>query len=403
MILSVLFVLSGLSVLNYQSHLCRLFYCVFMFHPNLIVENFRSATEIGFPYNTASPSDNISEFHVTSNYSLPKYFNNGTDTAKWIDDHYVTGLVVLKIRNTTNASLLYENYYRGNNRSTKTISWSTGKSFVSTLVGIAAQEGLIKSLDDKASDYVPKLINKPYGNVTIKNLLQMSSGIHFDENYDDPLSDVNIMSYYVGLGFDFDNFIYDMTKIEDIEQGTVLNYISSDTQVLGMVLQRVINDTLTSYLEEKIWKKIGTECELNWLMDNDVAKRELYFGTINTCTRDYARFGWLYFNKGRSPVDGTVLIDEKWIRDATNASSTHLLPGNTKYDNLGYGYQWWIPNGNDGEYVAIGVYGQFIYVNPRYQVVIAMNSAYPKYASEDKPDSDAINMLRIIAQSAANY
>jgi hypothetical protein len=372
-----------------------------MFHSSFIVENFRSVTELGFPYNTAQPSNDVSIFNIVTNYSLPLYFDK-KDTNKWINDNYVTGLVALKIRNLTNASLLYENYYRGNNHNTKTISWSTGKSFVSALVGIAMQDGLIKSIDDKVDKYIPTLINKSYGNVTIKNLLQMSSGIYFNEDYNDPVSDVNKMSYYIGLGFDFDDFITAMVKMD--EQGIVLNYISTDTQVLGMVLQSVLNDTLTNYLENKIWKQIGTECELNWLMDNDIARRELYFGTINTCTRDYARFGWLYLNKGKSPLDGKQLIDEKWINDSTNVSSIHLLPQNTKYNNLGYGYQWWIPDGNDGEYIAIGVYGQFIYVNPRYQTVIAMNSAYPKYsAEENKYEAEAINMFRTIAQDSINY
>jgi len=183
-----------------------------MFHPSFIVENFKSATEVGIPYNTAYPGNNISIFDDDTNYSLP----TNSNIVKWIDDHYVTGLVILKVRNVTRASLLYENYYRGNHWLAKTISWSTGKSFVSALIGIAVQKNLIKSINDKVSDYLPQLINKSYGDVMIKNLLQMSSGIKFDEDYDNPMSDVNMMSYYIGLGFNFDDFIMGLTKIKNM-------------------------------------------------------------------------------------------------------------------------------------------------------------------------------------------
>jgi len=374
----------------------RILFTTFMFHPSVIVDNFRNVDKTGFPYHNATASDATSKFYSAINYTLP------TDNIeKWLVDHYATGFVILKVQDTINATLLYEKHLRGNDATTKTISWSTGKSYVSALVGIAVDEGLI-NISDRVSKYVPKLADHPYGNVTIKNLLQMSSGIRFNEDYNDTFSDVNMMGYTIALGSDFDNFILTLTK--EREQGQILNYISTDTQVLGMALQAAINSSLTRYLKDKVMAEIGVECDLYWLIDNHVAERELYFGTINTCTRDYARFGWLFLNGGKSPLTGRQVISEKWVRDSTTASETHLLPQNTKYHGLGYGYQWWIPYGDDGEYVAIGVYGQFIYVNPRYQIVIAMNSAFAKYPEvENEYEMEAIEMFRKIARESVVY
>jgi CubicO group peptidase (beta-lactamase class C family) len=273
---------------------------------------------------------------------------------------------------------------------TKTISWSVGKSFVSALAGIAFDEGKITSLDDPAKKYVPSLTSSAYGNVTIRNLLKMSSGIKFDENYFDMRSDINSMSRYIALGYDFDIFIAQLQR--EREQGLEFKYISTDTQVLGMVVQGAINQSLTSYLEQKIWKHIGVECDLFWLMDNDKSQRELYFGTINTCTRDFARFGWLYLNKGLSPLDSRRLISEKWVDVSTSKIQSW---------KIGYGYHWWIPNGIESEYLAMGVYGQYIYIAPKYNIVIAMNSANPNYS--EKLDLQAIELFRAMVNNYVSF
>jgi CubicO group peptidase (beta-lactamase class C family) len=183
---------------------------------------------------------------------------------------------------------------------------------------------------------------------------------------------------------DLNEFIKTLKR--DKEPGIAHNYISIDTQILGMVLKGATGQSLTSYLEEKIWKKGGFESECCWLLDNERSAMELAFGTLNFRTRDFARFGWLYLNKGLSPLDGTRLIDSKWIEDSVSVTEPYLKPNYP--DILGYGYQWWIPGKEDdareccGDYLAIGVYNQFIYVDPISGIVIARNSANPNYNNE---------------------
>jgi CubicO group peptidase (beta-lactamase class C family) len=295
----------------------------------------------------------------------------------WLKEHWTTGLVILKIDSPTKAKLLHESYYLGNNCNTKTISWSVGKSVVSALIGIAISDGKIKSVDDDVTMYIPQLKTSAYDGVKIKNVLQMSSGVKFNEDYDDIFSDINRMAYWIAMGYNLIDFIKTLQR--DKEPGTVHNYISIDTQVLGMVLKNATGQSLTSYLEEKLWKNCGFESECFWLIDNEQSATELAFGTLNSLTRDYARFGWLYMNKGLSPLDGTRILDSEWINDSTTIkiNDQHLRPNYP--DQFGYGFQWWIPGDelnpseNKGDYLAIGVYNQ---------IVIARNSANPNYNKE---------------------
>lgn len=381
----------------------KIFTALTFFSKKYIRGNFRSVTSLGWPYRTAKHGL-TARFTNVEFKNLPLSFNfkdQNFGLRNWIDKHQVTGLVVLKIDSITKANLVHESYYLGNYSKTKTISWSINKSVVSALIGIAISEGKIKSINDKITDYVPELKNSGYDGVKIKHALQMSSGISFTEDYSDTFSDINCMSYSLALGYGVNNFI---SKLDSHYQpGTMFNYVSSDTQVLAMVLKNVIGDyTLTSYLEDKIWSKGGFESDCDWLIDNERDQMELAFGTLNASTRDYARFGWLYLNKGLSPLDGTRLINEEWIRES-------IIPRTmSSYQNkLGYGYQWWIP-GNAGEtvrgdYMAIGVYGQFIYVDPMNNIVIAMNSANHNYNSEvdcygvNTGELEAVELFRAVS------
>lgn len=384
-----------------------------LFDQNKIVHNFRNMDTLGFSYNIAYHGINIANFNKNQDqkFMLPEFFNSEYkcyNVDVWLEENWVTGLVVLKINNITNATLLSEQYYRGNDRYSKVISWSTGKSFVSALVGIAIQKGYINSINDHVTKYVPVLKESGYNEVKIKDVLQMSSGVKFDEDYANFWSDINKMSRTIALGGNFDNFMISLQQETQQNQSKkVHNYISTDTQVLGMVIKGATNESLTEFLQKNLWGLGGFECDLFWLLDNCDSQRELAFGTINTCTRDYARFGWLYLNKGKSPLDGKQLISDEWINKSVTSDEPYLMPGTNKKFPLGYGYQWWIPenpNNNTqplGDYLAIGVYGQFIYVSPMHNVVIAMNSANPNYnMRSDLLELETIEMFRAIANEA---
>ena len=399
---------------NNSNILKRAFEFTSLFNKDKIVHNFRTMNEKHIPYHYLKHKKNISEFYVNKSYNklitLPNYFTHNNakhNLNKWLDDHWTTGLVVLKIDNVTNARLLHEKYYLGNNKKSKVISWSTGKSITSLLVGLAIQDGYIKSINDKVSEYINSLSDCAYGNITIKNLLQMSSGIKFDENYFDTWADINVMLRQIIIGNDLENYVKTL-QINNI-QGTTHNYISADTQILGMVVRNAINETLTNYLQRKVWNKGGFECDLYWLHDNHKLETEFAFGTINTCTRDYARIGWLYLNNGKSPLDGKQIINEKWIVDSVTPDSSHLMPGVNKFP-LGYGYQWWVPGCEHNitqicdDYLAIGIYNQFIYVSPKNKIVIAKNSAYVNYDKDSElSELESISMFRTIANKLKQY
>ena len=382
-----------------------------LFDKNNIVHNFRNMDQIGFSYNLGSKGNIVANFTEDLNYQLPTFFvhnNQSYNMTDWLSNHSTTGLVILKIDNTTSAKLLYENYYLGNDVNSKVISWSTGKSIVSALIGIAISEGKIKSINDNVADYAIELRNTSYDGITIKNVLQMSSGIDFNENYFDLFSDINKMSRYIAFEYELTDLIKSLKR--KTEQGTVNKYISIDTQILGMVLKNAVNDTLTNYLQEKIWRPAGFECDFYWLRTNDNSKMELAIGTINACVRDYARFGWLYINKGKSPLTGSQIIPEEWIKQSVTPDKSYLMPNQNKKFPLGYGYQWWIPGcANDntklcGDYLAIGVYNQFIYISPKHNIVIAKYSAYANYETDsDESELTAISAFRHLAKVFSKY
>lgn len=314
--------------------------------------------------------------------------------------------------------MAYEQYFRGNNQATKCISWSVGKSVVSALFGIAVAEGKIKSIESQTvTDFVPELKGSGYDGVRLKDVLQMSSGVAFNEDYGSFFSDINRMGRTLAFGGSIQAFVKSLKR--EIEPGTKNHYISMDTQALGLVLRAATGMTLTEYLQEKLWPHVGMEADVRWSLDNEVDQMELAFGTLHAVTRDYARFGWLYLNQGKSPLDGKQLIPMAWVKDSVTPDAPHLQPGDHGHPPwglrmyephdpaLGYGYQFWIPGHPDdiknpsssklgGEYMAIGVYNQFIYVSPEHGVVIAKNSAYP-FFNDDDNEEQSIEAFRAIA------
>lgn len=347
----------------------RLWKVMSLFDEDHIVENFRSMPDM-FPYHEIHRGEKVFEFE-TALQDLPETFEYNGKTYRiedLLENTWTTGLIVIK-----NDKILFEKYYRGNTRDTLNISWSVGKSFVSALVGIAIEEGYIQGVDIPVTDYAPELKGSGYDGVPLKHVLQMSSGVRFDEDYGAFFSDINRMGRVIAMGDSINEFAASLEK--EREPGTYHYYVSMDTQVLGMVLKNTTGKTPSQYLEEKIWKKIGMHSNAKWLVDD--MDMELVFGTLNVTLRDYARFGRLYATYGN--WNGEQIIPKQWIIDSITPDAPHLMPGENPLSNtmMGYGYQWWIPEKPEGDFMALGVYGQYIYVNPAKQVVIVKNSAFP--------------------------
>ena len=299
--------------------------------------------------------------------------------------------------------IVSERYFLGATKETTHTSMSVAKSFVSALVGIAIDEGLIAGVDRPISDYVPKLKGSGYDGVAIKHVLQMSSGVKFDEEYDNLFSDINLMFYKVfGFRQPIDDYIANLTT--EFPPGQTSYYRSCDTQALAMLISTVTGKPVSEYLEEKIWSKIGMEYDASWCTDPNGT--ELAFGFLNATPRDFAKFGVLYLHDGN--WNGEQIVSEAWVRESVVPDNPNLQPGpkGEEFDtfgNFGYQYQWWIPDNPDGDYLAIGVWGQYIYVYPKENLVVVKTSIDPDFEANDyEHDDETVAVCRSIATNLSD-
>lgn len=385
---------AGAMFLLYRDDILRVQQVARLFEKPYIADNFRSMDTI-LDSSVVKHGDDVWALE-RSEATLPETFEFGDETVNvkdYMADVRTLGMVVLH-----DDAIVYEEYFEGSTESDKHISWSVAKSFTSAMIGIAFEEGHIDDIMDPVTKYVPLLKDSGYNEVPIKHILQMSSGVRFDENYGDPNSDINRMGRMLALDTPIDDFI--LTLENEIEPGTVNRYVSMDTQVLAMLLTEATGQDITSYFEEKIWKPLGAESDAYWTVDSE--GMELTFGFLNAILRDYARFGLLYMHNGKR--GDNQIVPEDWIAASIVPDAPHLVPGTdrTDVDGMGYGYQWWIPAESDGEFLGIGIYNQFIYVNPKLNVVIAKNTANDHYIEDDYiSEPKHIEMFRAIATHVA--
>ncbi len=345
-------------------------------------------------------SDDRFVFPKREPVELPEEFEYNEkliNTKKYLDSSYTQGFLVLH-----KDSISFESYYLGQKKATRHISWSVAKSFVSALFGIAIEEGYIKNIEDNVEEYLPELSSSGYNGVKIRELLQMSSGIKFDETYSDSLSDIN--RYWRGFVLGDSQDAFAATLKNDITPGTFNHYVSINTHVLAMILVKTTGKSLTEYLEEKIWKTIGMEHNGYWLVDGK--GMEMALGGLNATVRDYTKMGKLFLDSGR--WKGIQIVPAKWVIESTSVNAEHLEPSsdNSAHPNIGYGYQWWIPDtsktyGEEEEFMAIGIYNQFIYVNRSTNTVIVKTSAnknyYNRFNNPYASKHGAIELFREIA------
>lgn len=391
---AVLLVLFVFGIVR-REELTRLYHVIALFEPDVVVENFRGMDEIFFDTRTVHAGDDVWELDYNET-ALPETYEYDGETKsidEFLEETWTTGMIVIY-----DDAVVYEEYFLGGDEASRHISWSVAKSFVSAMMGIAVDEGYIESIEDPATKYVPSLIGSGYEGVRIKDILQMSSGVRFDETYSDFFSDINRMGRVIALNTSLADFI--ATLENEREPGTYNHYVSMDTQVLGMVLMEATGKSLTELLEEYIWKPVGMETDAYWLVDGDGA--ELAFGGLNAVLRDYARFGLLYLHDGRRGDD--QIVPEDWVTASVTPDAPHLMPGDNPASDwvMGYGYQWWIPAEPEGDFMAIGIYNQFIYVNPDLGVVIAKNSAYADYDTDgEEKELESVAVFRAIAHALA--
>jgi CubicO group peptidase (beta-lactamase class C family) len=299
-----------------------------------------------------------------SRYSLDDYFKR----------NYVTGFLVLH-----KDQIIVETYFHDADRQSRFVSQSLSKSIVSILVGAAIEDGAIKNIEDPVTKYLPYLSKSGYRNVSVKNVLQMSTGVEYSENYKDPKSGAALIGAALLTGKpSFEKYVQSIQPTQ-IPPGTKFEYQSVNTQVLGLLLEKVTGKRLNVYAQEKLWSKIGAENDA-FFYESKSQSNTCAFACFNATVRDYARVGLMMLQGGT--LGRQRVVSDKWVHDSTRPDASYLEPKQGGPEGgYGYAYQWWVPPGRDRVFMGLGIYGQCIYVNPARQVVIVQTSAWPEPVS----------------------
>ncbi|CAD0184796.1 6-aminohexanoate-dimer hydrolase [Ruegeria sp. THAF57] len=348
-----------------------------LFAEDKIVHNFSHMDEAFLKVDLPRGDGPTWELPYGPGFDLPE----GTDG--WIEDRTVTSLLVMQ-----NGQIRFEEYYLDTGPDDRRISWSVAKSYLSSLLGILLAEGAIDSLDDPVTKYAPELEGSAYDGATIRNVLNMASGVTFNEDYLDYDSDINRMGRVLALGGELDDFA---ASLQDsfTAPGETWQYVSIDTHVIGMVIRGATGRSVAELLTDRILQPLGLEQDGYYVTDG--AGVAFVLGGLNFTTRDFARFGQVVLQNGSH--NGQQLIPAEWIAEAVAPSAP------TETGKIGYGYQWWIPVGaHEGEFLARGVYGQYIYFDQARDVLIVSTGADRNFR-DPGVNEENIEMFRKIAQS----
>lgn len=349
-----------------------------LFDENRIVLNF-SHMDGAFLHRDIPKGDGpVSPLPEGAALTMPAAYEN------WVDARTVTSTLVLK-----DGQIVHEAYYQGTVPDDRRISWSVAKSYLSALFGILVDEGFIGSLDDPVVKYAPVLKGGAYDGATILNVLQMSSGITFDEDYLDYESDINRMGRVLALGGKMDDFAAGLTE-SFAAAGETWKYTSIDTHVVGMVARGATGRGIADLMSEKLIAPLGLEQAPLYLTDGvGVA---FVLGGLNITTRDYARFGQMILQNGE--WQGQQIVPADWIKASTKPSAR------TEPGKIGYGYQWWIPVGaGPGQFMGRGIYGQYLYIDQNAGVVVVTTSADRQFREPGVTEANIDMFRQIVAAS----
>lgn len=302
------------------------------------------------------------------------------DIDAFIAKQNVAGLIVLH-----DGKVRLERYARGYGPEGRWTSFSVAKSFTSTLVGAAIKDGYIKSVDDPVTDYIPELKGSAYDGVTVAQLLTMTSGVKWNEDYTDPNSDVARMLVVPVPAGEDPTVAYMRRLPREAEPGTKWVYKTGETNLVGVLVWRATGKPLAEYLTEKVWKPFGMAQDAVWMVDT--TNHEIGGCCLSVSLRDYARFGQFVLDGGKG------VVPDGWFADATSAHAT-VRPG-----GFGYGYQWWTYPG--GTYGAQGIFGQTITIDPGSRTVVVMSGAWPR-ASDNALWMERLLFTQRLIQAAAN-
>lgn len=312
------------------------------------------ASPIPFQFGTDTSKERLIEKSFQSGANIPDLDAFLEETGSW---------AFLVIQNDT---ILYERYFNGHQRDSLVTSFSVAKSFGSALIGIAIEEGYIKSVNDSITDYIPEVAERDprFRDIQIRHLLMMASGLRFADNR-------FMLSPDHSLTYEFDDLRHlVLTETAVVEQpGVTFVYNDYNPLLLGLILERTTGRPVTAYLQEKIWGPIGMEYGGSWSLDSEESGFEKMESSINARAIDYAKFGRLYLNGGN--WNGTQVVPAEWVAESTHDN------GMIEDAPIYYGYLWWGENCNPNsqDFLAVGNHGQFIYISPAKDLIIVRNGA----------------------------
>ena len=285
-------------------------------------------------------------------------------------DAYMAGQRSAALLVVHDGRLRLERYGLGFDRTGRWTTFSVAKSITSTLVGAALRDGHIKSMDDKVSVYIPEMKGSAYDDVSIRQLLTMTSGVRWNEDYADPNSDVaRFNKHQPEEGVDA--LVSYMRRLpREAPAGTRWNYSTGETNLVGVLLGQATKKALSTYLSEKIWVPAGMEQQATWILNR--SGNEISGCCIQAATRDFARFGAFILNGAR--IGAQPIVPEGWLAEATSERVPTGQPGR------GYGYQWWTYS--DGTFAARGIFGQGLFIDPKRRIVIASNANWAGGATD---------------------
>lgn len=298
--------------------------------------------------------------------NLTPEWKDKTTLASYMADNHIGGVIVIK-----DNKIRLEEYTEGVDKETLWTSFSMAKSVASMLLGVALKEGAIESLEDVLEKYIPELKGHDYGKVTVYQLLTMTSGIAWNEDYEDPNSDVAQMYQSPCVNNESHILTYMKPLRFAHEPGTHWNYSTGETDLVGILIQKATGKSLSNYLSEKIWQPWGMEKCAYWLAD-ECSNQNIGGSGLSASLRDYARLGTLMLDSGKQANES--IFSEEWLDNAT------ALLYETNDQGGGYGYLWW--RFKNGSYAAVGIFGQMLYIDPHKDLVIVQIAAWPKASSD---------------------
>jgi CubicO group peptidase (beta-lactamase class C family) len=313
----------------------------------------------------------LAKWHIVPVAATPMPLPPGRPLKLAVDvDSYMAGQRSAALLIVHNGKLRLERYGLGFDGGGRWTTFSVAKSITSTLVGAAIRDGYIRSMDDKVSDYLPQMKGSAYDDVSIGQLLTMSSGVKWNEDYADPNSDVarfNDHKPEAGV----DALVSYLRRLpREVPPGTRWHYSTGETNLVGVLLSEATKKPLATYLSEKIWVPAGMEQQATWILNS--SGKEISGCCIQAAPRDFARFGLFVLNGAR--VNGQSIAPDGWLAEATTERIGTGQPGR------GYGYQWWTYS--DGSFAARGIFGQGIFIDPKRRIVIVSNANWAGGATD---------------------